>query len=110
MNIWLDDIREPPPAKDSCRVWTWIKSYAMAIDLVKKSIANPQAVRIQFISFDHDLGTLKTGYDLAKYVEEQVIGGHMPMIPWNVHSANPVGRKNINNAMYNALEHYIEKH
>ena len=50
------------------------------------------------ISFDHDLGEDKTGYDIAKYIVENNIniGG------FNIHSMNVVGRKNIRDL----LTHY----
>ena len=43
------------------------------------------------VSFDHDLGEEKTGYDIAKYIIENQI----QIGSFYIHSANPVGRKNI---------------
>lgn len=54
------------------------------------------------ISFDHDLGTELTGYDVAKLVERLVAEGKIAMPSWQVHSANPVGRSNIEGAMRSA--------
>lgn len=65
-----------------------------------------------YISFDHDLGTddegnlLPTGYDFAKWLVEMDMDGIIT-IPRNflfaVHSANPVGAKNIQVYLYNYL-------
>jgi hypothetical protein len=65
-----------------------------------------------FISFDHDLGTddegnlLPTGYDFAKWLVEMDMDDIIT-IPRNflfaVHSANPVGAKNIQVYLYNYL-------
>ena len=52
---------------------------------------------ILYISFDHDLGEIKTGYDIAKYLVENEIKAY-----YNIHSANPVGRFNIEQL----LQHY----
>lgn len=62
---------------------------------------------ISYVSFDHDLGLGKDGYDCAKFLVEMDI-----MIPgtitedftFNVHSANPVGASNIRNYMNDYLE------
>ena len=52
------------------------------------------------ISLDHDLGTDKTGYDVAKWMERQVYE-YNKKIPSSVivHTANTVGRKNIVDTM-----------
>ena len=44
-----------------------------------------------YISFDHDLGLSKTGYDVAKYIVENQI----KIEGFQCHSMNPVGRRNI---------------
>ena len=54
--------------------------------------------RVRFISLDHDLGTQKTGYDVAKYIVEHNI--HIPYI--NIHTMNVVGGDN----MEQLLKHY----
>lgn len=54
------------------------------------------------ISFDHDLGTNKTGYDFAKWLIEHKYKGY-----FHLHTMNPVGAVNIRQL----LTHYgwIEK-
>lgn len=61
----------------------------------------------QFISFDHDLGTPETGYDLAKWLVEQDLD-NCYFLPKNfdfyVHSQNVVGAENIRSLLKRYLE------
>ena len=50
------------------------------------------------VSFDHDLGMGKTGYDVAKYIVEN----HIKLDAYDIHSMNPVGVLNISEL----LNHY----
>jgi hypothetical protein len=63
-----------------------------------------------FVSFDHDLGLEKSGYDLAKYIVEQDLDSNLSFIPkefsFYVHSQNNVGAKNIQTY----LTQYLEMH
>jgi hypothetical protein len=56
------------------------------------------------VSFDHDLGDSDelTGYDIAKWIEEKAFNGEISRFTWAIHSANPVGRVRIKQAMQNA--------
>ena len=82
MKLWLDDRREAPIG------WTWVKSYAEAVTLLKSG-------RVNEVSLDHDLGTKETGYDVACAIEKMHNGGEVvPMIV--SHSSNPVGSSKIN--------------
>ena len=53
----------------------------------------------KYISFDHDLGDDGTGFDVVKWIVERDLDSGGEFIPenfqYNVHSANPVGRANI---------------
>jgi hypothetical protein len=86
MKIFLDDIREPPD-----NTWDVARSYEDALFLVEY-LGFPDEV-----SFDHDLGTEKTGLDFAHFlIELDLDTGAMPVqFTYRVHSANPVGRANI---------------
>lgn len=90
MNIWLDDVRPPPDD-----TWLWAKTYNEAVFFIclSGSAWEPSLSRI---SFDHDLGEAKTGYDVAKFLAEMVEEGRVlkPRTA-TVHSANPPGRDNI---------------
>lgn len=50
------------------------------------------------ISFDHDIQSKETGYDIAKYIVENKV----PMTTFHLHTMNPVGRDNIRQL----LSHY----
>ena len=90
--IWLDDVRPAP------KEWVWIRTAEdclLYLELWWDDISE--------ISLDHDLGeNIKTGYDVAKFIEEQVIvnGKRLPIV--RIHSANPVGRKNMEAALISA--------
>lgn len=90
IKIFLDDVRDCPPG------WVLAKTAREAIDLFRTN-------EVSEISFDHDLGPLGcgTGYDVAKWLELQVITDTNFICPekMTIHSSNPVGRKNIQAAI-----------
>lgn len=96
MKLWIDDIRTPPSDD-----WVWVKTYAQAIEaLLGEDVVTE-------ISFDHDLGDgqgeeEKTGAHVARWVEARAAEGNISKIKWKIHSANPVGRKNIEETMKSA--------
>lgn len=94
MKIFLDDIRFPPDNS-----WQIVRKASDCIRLL-----GIYGHCVKAISFDHDLGNDKdgTGYDVASWIEEQCYYKAMTCPNWRIHSANPVGRKNIANAMKNA--------
>jgi hypothetical protein len=105
MNLWLDDIRKPPEG------WHWVKTPAQIIALLEM-FASPTLIGedIEWISFDHDLGidpekaeayntgkiqehkAEMTGYEVVLWMAEHNVWPTQGCI---VHSANPVGAKNI---------------
>jgi hypothetical protein len=101
-SMFLDDLREPSKEYDVI-----VRSFEEAIEIIsKKGIPS-------HISFDHDLGldnesqVEKNGYDVAKWVIEQVLDGVLefpPNFSYNIHSANPVGAKNIDMLFRNYFE------
>jgi hypothetical protein len=88
-----------------------IRSYDEAIHHIQKN-GMPN-----FISFDHDLGVntngkiAKSGYDLAKWLVDMAIDDEI-IFPadfhFQVHSVNPVGKKNIECLLNNFLN-FINK-
>lgn len=104
--MFLDDIRVPKNIYD-----VTARSYDEAIEFVKKNgIPN-------YISFDHDLGCddkgniLKSGYDFAKWLVEMDIENIYKFptdFNFNIHSANPIGRNNINSILNNYLNFKIK--
>jgi hypothetical protein len=87
--LWIDDLREPP-SED----WCWAKTSATAISCL---LIGPVAE----ISFDHDLGGDDTTMPVARLIEQRAYDGAKPPV-WNIHSANPVGRRNLEAALRSA--------
>jgi hypothetical protein len=88
MRIYFDDKREKP-----YDMWdaTLVRDYETMIWTLKNFWED-----ITEISFDHDLGTEKTGYDVIKWIEEKVkLNGWIVNFDMKIHSANPVGRRNM---------------
>ena len=90
LKIWLDDER---PAPDE----TWMKEKwpPMALHFIKAGMCD-------VISLDHDLGCEYTGYDVLKTIERWIAEKIIP-VGWvpeiRIHTANPVGRKNMELAL-----------
>lgn len=60
-----------------------------------------------FISFDHDLGENDTSMFFIHWMINRVLDGDMILpkdFTFNVHSANPVGKKNIEGLMNSFLK------
>ena len=101
MKMFLDDIRNPENDYDVI-----VRSYDEAIKYVKNN-GIPS-----FISFDNDLGCdekgniLKSGYDFAKWLVEMDIENIYKFpndFSFEIHSANPIGKNNINSILNNYL-------
>jgi hypothetical protein len=92
MRLWLDDERTMPVDFD-----VHVRTAAEAIDILKTQ-------KVSLVSLDHDLGPPEagTGYDVAKWVEQMAFYGALKRLEWRVHSANPVGRRNMSSSMENA--------
>lgn len=87
MKVYLDDERVAPEGWTQCRT-------------PSKAIALLQTGQVDELSLDHDLGLLgadreETGYDVLLWVEQQVVStGFVPPV-MHVHSANPVARRRM---------------
>jgi len=94
MKIFLDD----DPRRDSWVDDTW--TIARTVNEAMLLLAHNHC---EILSLDHDLGeNVKTGYDLMTWLEFEAAGGKSwPLIPdqFEIHSANPVGRKNMQAAI-----------
>lgn len=106
MRIYIDDIREPK-TEDFDFV---VRTYEEGVAVVE------QHGMPEYVSFDHDLGEdengneLKSGYDFAKYLVDRDLDSEHKLpenFDFNVHSANPVGRKNIESLLNSYLKHKI---
>jgi hypothetical protein len=106
VKLFLDDLRQPPD-----RTWTVARSFEAAKFLVSRFGVPAQ------ISFDHDLGAsndgepFKTGYDFAKWLIEEHLEGRIDISKTKitVHSANPVGRDNIE-GLFASFERHRRKY
>lgn len=86
MKIWLDDVRDPPDPE-----WFWAKSFRdvqSAYLLCAIYGATPEVM-----SFDHDLGDEKDGYDVIKWIVARYPQYYPDLVL--VHSANGPGAENI---------------
>ena len=128
--LWLDDIRDPKGYETDGNTWAgafspiqapfqlvWVKSYKEFTDWIMVN-GLPNA-----ICFDHDLGMdvaitarkdgmskrksrkLKqlelTGYDCAKWLVDYCMDNDKKLPLWNIQSANPVGKANIDGLLTN---------
>jgi hypothetical protein len=87
-SLYLDDERNPRTARD----WVVARDQEEAVTAVAL-LGCPS-----YISFDHDLGEGGTGYDFARWLIHRDIyePGFIPTaFDFNVHSANVVGKANI---------------
>jgi hypothetical protein len=97
--LFLDDVREVTDIYDDASGFTVARNLIHAKTLIQL-FGIPH-----FISFDHDLGGDETGYELVKWMVD--LDMESPIFPpdfqFRVHSANPVGRKNIECYLNNYL-------
>jgi hypothetical protein len=132
--LWLDDLRNPHEGKwieefapdylNSGSI-IWVLNYEEFIEWIRKN-GLPE-----MICFDHDLGEdvaiklvskgfnkkkarevkklAKSGYDCAKWLVDYCLDRDLQIPDWNVQSANPVGKENINGLLNNAKKHLTKK-
>lgn len=90
MKLWIDDIRMPPDND-----WEWAKTAHDAVRLLRLHWNE-----INEVSFDHDLGeNSRTGYDILIWIERRCARGKKFPALMFTHSANPVGRANMQAAI-----------
>ena len=104
IKLYLDDIRTP---KDDDFII--VRSFQEAVKFVQQNgIPN-------YISFDHDLGCdefnniYPSGYDFAKWLIEMDLDNLYKFpedFKFNVHSANPIGKANIEGILNNYLKKF----
>jgi hypothetical protein len=100
IRLWLDDERDPQDSFIQSEYGAdgnelWVKTAEEARGMLNNG-------NVSYISFDHDLGLGESGYSLANWIEEKAFNGELPRLEWRVHSANPVGKTNIERAMISA--------
>jgi hypothetical protein len=97
IKLWLDDVRPAPEG------FIWVKT-------AEEAILHLTHGMVSYISFDHDLGVGKTGYDVASFIENRAYyyKGSRNKIDYDIHSSNPVGRLRIFLAMESAKRFWKE--
>lgn len=127
--LWLDDYRDPmegqwlvfSPLKSVDFEVHWVKSYDEFVKWIETN-GLPTG-----ICFDHDLAdehykldlddyeasrmeyTEKTGFDCAKWLANYCIDNDKKLPLYNIQSANPVGKENIDKLLKNFIKHSNEK-
>jgi hypothetical protein len=97
VRLWLDDIRPMP------------EGYTHHARTASEAIALLAAGEVTHASLDHDLGEGDgTGYEVAKWIAVNAIGGTLGPIELKCHSWNPVGREGIEWAIQKAKEAWKE--
>jgi hypothetical protein len=97
--LFLDDIRNAPDES-----WIIVRDARILFRLLKNI---PDHINV-LISLDHDMGDDNcTGYEFLNWVEKRVvINCWRPNLKFEIHSANPVGRANMKQAI-KSIEKYI---
>jgi hypothetical protein len=89
--LFLDDEREAPDES-----WVVARDFNEAVDIFMEK-GWPT-----YITFDHDLGPGKNGYDFSKWLVWRSNSGDPVSegFAYSIHTANPVGAENIYKAMW----------
>lgn len=87
MKVFLDDVRDPcdVPDLEGPELWVVARTFEACIDLL-------EAGGVLEISLDHDLGTERTGYHVAAWLELAEQAGRPVPTTIYIHTANPIGR------------------
>jgi len=95
-NLFLDDVRTPKTDRD----FIVARSVKEAIQLIRDK-GFPS-----YMSLDHDLGEdVPTGHDFVKWIVTEYQDDILPEFTFNVHSANPVGKENMESLLNNFIKH-----
>lgn len=99
MRLYVDDLRTTGDRTKTGPNAPWERTYGYHDTVARLSKGD-----VTHISLDHDLGPhgTPTGYDIAKWIEEQAHAGALPPMTWEVHSMNVPGSVRIKQAMRNA--------
>jgi hypothetical protein len=116
MKLFIDDLRDPPDD-----TWTVVRTGREAIEYIKKDVKYQDTLPyvcyddpklISHISFDHDLADTNTpevtGYTVMRFIEDSMYYDYYEPPFLEIHSANPVGRKNMQ-ACIDAIERHEEQ-
>jgi len=111
--LWLDDIRNPlegdwlifSPISRPYNV-VWVKNFEEFTEWIIQN-GLPDG-----ICFDHDLGAdeetsklFLSGFDCTKWLVDYCINNDFDFPKYNIQSANPVGKDNINGYIQSYIKH-----
>ena len=107
IDLWLDDERDPnhPEIQELFNAFPgmlWVRT-------AEAAIAKLRTGQVRFLSLDHDLGTVLTGYDVARWIEERAFNGDLARCRWAVHSMNVEGARRIRAALCRADQFWIAR-
>jgi hypothetical protein len=121
--LFLDDIRIPKDAiglvPSNLNKFYWEDDWAIVRDFQQFCNYLQKFGVPDFVSFDHDLAdehygdftadnwVEKTGYECAKWLVDYCVEMGVKLPDYQVHSANPVGKKNIESYLLNAKKHLL---
>lgn len=123
IKLFLDDIRIPKDAiglvPDSMNKFYWENDWIVVRNFWEFCNYIQKFGIPDFISFDHDLADEhygdfhqdeykeKTGYECSKWLVDWCLENNQQLPQFIVHSANPVGKKNIETYLNNASKHLL---
>lgn len=101
MKIYLDDMKSLPL---TLRINNWIlvRTYHEVIEHLKTG-------EVTALNLDHDLGELKTGYDVLLWIEEKVVKERFVPPIIEIHTSNPPARMRMLQAVKSIKEKSDEK-
>lgn len=121
--LFLDDIRIPKDAiglvPSNLNQFYWENDWIIVRNYYEFCNYMQKFGLPDFISFDHDLADEhygdfefsdykeKTGYECAKWLVDWCLENGLQIPDYIVHSANPIGKKNIESYLINASKHLL---
>lgn len=123
IKLFLDDIRIPKDAiglvSSNLNQFYWEKDWIIVRNYYEFCNYIQKFGLPDFISFDHDLADEhymdvdnseyeeKTGYECAKWLVDWCLENSLSLPKFVVHSANPIGKQNIESYLNNATKHLL---
>jgi hypothetical protein len=122
--LYLDDLRIPKDSigfvPDIMNQFYWANDWVIVRNFWEFCNYINKFGLPDFISFDHDLSDEhyvgdvnyqdykeKTGYEAAKWLVDWCVDNNKSLPDFVVHSANPVGKLNIESYLNNAKKHLL---
>ena len=109
VKLYLDDIRNPHQTYPNDSDWFVVRNYNEFVSAIEKHFSD-----LEIISFDNDLanfdsdGNEVTGYDCVKWLCDYIQDNGLDIsnLTLNFHTANPVGKENMETYWKNFRNYY----